>query len=100
MRLLLDRRDVIDLVIADLSRWKDWSIQDRLMELYDTEFEDPVIQRGVRSAIIRYMLVCAKDVPKGHEGSPPEHVVQAKRHLDVLRSKDAAAVKNAERFVF
>lgn len=100
MRLLLDRRDVIDLVIADLARWKDWSVQNRLMELYDAEFEDPVIQRGVRSAIIRYMLVCAKDVPKGQEESPPEHVVQAKKNLDVLRSKDAAAVKNAERFVF
>ena len=34
MRILLDRPELADLVIADLARWKDWEIQDRLMELY------------------------------------------------------------------
>src|SRR5262249_44376298 len=29
MRLLLDRPEVSDLVIADLARWKDWSVQPR-----------------------------------------------------------------------
>ena len=35
MRLLLDRPELADLVIADLSRMKDWSVQDKLMSLYD-----------------------------------------------------------------
>jgi len=34
MRILLDRPELADLVIADLARWKDWEIQDRLMGLY------------------------------------------------------------------
>ena len=34
MRILLDRPELADLVIADLARWKDWGVQDRLMELY------------------------------------------------------------------
>lgn len=34
MRILLDRPELADLVIADLARWKDWEIQDRLMDIY------------------------------------------------------------------
>ena len=34
MRILLDRPELADLVIADLARWKDWEIQDQLMTLY------------------------------------------------------------------
>ena len=34
MRILLDRPELSDLVIADLARWKDWSVQDRLMTIY------------------------------------------------------------------
>ena len=34
MRILLDRPELADLVIADLARWKDWEVQDRLMALY------------------------------------------------------------------
>lgn len=34
MRILLDRPELADLVIADLARWKDWEIQDRLMAIY------------------------------------------------------------------
>ena len=34
MRILLERPELADLVIADLARWKDWGIQDRLMDIY------------------------------------------------------------------
>lgn len=34
MRILLDRPELADLVIADLARWKDWEVQDRLMDIY------------------------------------------------------------------
>ena len=34
VRMLLDRPEVADLAIADLARWKDWTIHDRLMEVY------------------------------------------------------------------
>ena len=53
MRILLDRPELADLVIADLARWNDWSVQDRLMDIYGKgEYNIPSIKR----AIIRYML--------------------------------------------
>ncbi len=33
MRMLLDRPELADLVIADLARWEDWSVQDKLMAM-------------------------------------------------------------------
>jgi hypothetical protein len=99
MRVLLDRPELADLVIADLARWKDWSVQDQLMKLYGAEeYNIPSIKR----AIVRYMLVSAKDAPES-EGEPvkvPTHVAQAKKYLDVLREQDPRTVREAERFFF
>jgi len=96
MRLLLDRPELADLVIADLARWNDWSIQDRLMKIYDEkEYNIPSIKR----AIVRYMLQSTKfEGEKGAE--PPAHVALGKKHLDELRAKDPKTVKEAERFFF
>jgi hypothetical protein len=96
MRQLLDRPELADLVIADLARWKDWSVQDRLMKLYDAEeYKIPSIRR----AIVRYMLASTKDAPPDAEGTP-EHVARGKRHLEALREKDPKTVTEAERFFF
>ena len=93
MRILLDRPELADLVIADLARWKDWSVMEQLMALYDAEeYNVPSVKR----AIVRYMLTCSKDVPKGAE--PPEHALAAEKSLAVLREKDPRTVKEAERF--
>ncbi len=76
MRLLLTRSEMTDLVIADLARWKDWSVLDQLMEMYDDEaYQVPSIKR----AIVRYLLTCAQDYPK------PE-----KPKADQVASKDQA----------
>jgi hypothetical protein len=57
MRTVLDRPEVTDLVIADLSRWQDWSLQPRLMAMYgQDEFNIPSIKR----AIVRFMLSSIK----------------------------------------
>src|SRR5262249_9810550 len=79
MRLLLDRPEVSDLVIADLARWKDWSVQARLMELYGAEeYNIPSIKR----AIIRYMIASTKDVPAGGgEEKPAKHVADGTKCL-------------------
>jgi len=99
MRLLLDRPDYFELVLADLARWKDWTIQDRIVALYGTEgvFQES----GTRKAIIKFLLVCARDVPKpeDREESPlPEHVRKARLHLETLRAKDPRLVAQTERF--
>ncbi|MGE5190955.1 MAG: hypothetical protein ACM3U2_00520, partial [Deltaproteobacteria bacterium] len=95
MRLLLERPEVTDLVVQDLARWKDWSVQSRLMELYGAEgYEIPSIKR----AIIRYMIASTKDVPAGGgEEKPPRHVTEGAKLLQKLRDKDAKMVNEAER---
>ncbi|RMG37894.1 MAG: hypothetical protein D6725_08225 [Planctomycetota bacterium] len=96
MRLLLDRPELTDLVIADLARWKDWSVRERLLKIYGREpYDVPAIKR----AIVRYFLVCAKDNPD-KRNPPPAHVVDAQRALKELRARDPATVRQAERFFF
>lgn len=100
MRLLLDRPEVADLVIGDLTRWKDWSLQSRLMALYGAdEYNIPSIKR----AIIRYMIASTRDVPAGSgDGGekPPKHATEGARYLAQLRDRDAKMVNDAERFFF
>ncbi len=98
MRLLLDRPEVSDLVITDLARWKDWSIQPRLMDLYGAEeYNIPSIKRS----IIRFMIASTKDLPGGGgETKPPKHVTDGARCLQQLRDKDAKLVNEVERYFF
>ncbi|MCH8830680.1 MAG: hypothetical protein IID45_13975 [Planctomycetes bacterium] len=94
MRTLLDRPELCDLVIADLARWQDWSVQDKLMELYsDKEYNIPSIKR----AIVRFMLISSKGVI---EKNPPNHVLRARAHLALLEKQDPKTVRNAKRFFF
>jgi hypothetical protein len=96
MRLLLDRPELADLVIADLARWKDWSVQPRLLEIYGVEeYNVPSIKR----AIIRYMIASTKDIAAG-SGNPPKHAAEGTRYLQQLREKDPKMVSEAERFFF
>lgn len=93
MRLLLDRPQLADLVIADLARWKDWSIQDRLMSMYDDpEFNIPSIKR----AIVRYFLVATKNASDG--GEPSEPAVAAAKHLADLEQRDPKTAADARKF--
>ena len=119
MRILLERPELADLVIADLSRMKDWSMQDRLMTMYDEEaYNVPSIKR----AIVRFMLACTKDTgekkkPVGDTvaasgsgapvvaeptaepaAAPPAHVVHALKCLATLEEKDPKTVTEAKRF--
>lgn len=95
MRILLERPEMTDLVIADLARWKDWSIQDKLMAMYGQgEFDTPAI----RLAIVRYMLVsCEADTTRS-DATPPLHARHGKKLLEELRRKDSPTVAKAERF--
>lgn len=115
MRILLDRPELADLVIADLARWNDWGVQDRLMALYRRTQKpaaegagdgnpDPYNIPSVKRAIVRYMLVSSRDVPEdavaGEASELPEHVVKGRRYVDELRKLDPKTVREAERFFF
>jgi len=55
LRLLLEEPKLADLVIADLARWQDWSVIDRLVELFETAEADNIF---VREPIVNYLRAC------------------------------------------
>jgi hypothetical protein len=95
MRILLERPDLADLVITDLSRWKDWDVQDRLMLMYDDEkYSLPAVKR----AIVRFMYHCSQDKPA--EGAEPlPQTVRAKHLLEELEKKDPKTVSDVRRYL-
>jgi hypothetical protein len=111
MRILLDRPELADLVIADLARMKDWSVQDQLMSMYEQDqYNIPSIKRS----IVRFMLAAAKDTGAkkdetaegtGNSGASeapavqvPAHVTHAEKCLEELEQRDPKTVKEAKRF--
>lgn len=81
LHLMLDRPPLADLVIADLARWEDWSVIDKLVKLFK-EADDET--SWVRVPVIRYLMACPK----------PE----AKQYLLELEKIDPDAMKRAQTF--
>ncbi|WP_166825429.1 hypothetical protein [Thalassoroseus pseudoceratinae] len=91
----LDRPEAADLAIADLARWKDWSVQEELMTLYHKkDTENPLGQIATRRAIIRYLLASSLDDDAKDQ---PQHVEQAKQYIEEIRKSDPRGVAAAER---
>lgn len=94
MRILLARPDMADLVITDLARWRDWSVQDQLAKLYgEGDYNLP----STRRAIIRFMIVSQRDRGDA-KGEVPVHVKRGREYLDEIRKKDPKMVADVERF--
>ncbi|MFM8705982.1 MAG: hypothetical protein ACKOHG_19430 [Planctomycetia bacterium] len=55
LRRLLDEPKLADLVIADLARWQDWSVIDRLVELFEKAEADNIF---VREPVVNYLRAC------------------------------------------
>jgi hypothetical protein len=55
LRLLLAEPKLADLVIADLARWQDWSVVDRLVTLFKDAKSDNIF---VREPIVNYLRAC------------------------------------------
>lgn len=81
IRTMLDRPQLADLVIPDLARWEDWSVVDRLVELFKNADED---SNWVRVPVINYLRACP--LPK------------AKTAIDELAKIDPESVKRASTF--
>lgn len=98
MRLTLKRVEVAERAVANLARWEDWSVQDRLMELYD---QDDDQGPRLRQAIIHFLLTAA-NAPARKSGTNPDKplppwALQARKNLDKLRQRDPKLVKDVER---
>jgi len=55
LRILLEEPKLADLVIADLARWEDWSVIDRLAELFEKADADNIF---VREPVVNYLRAC------------------------------------------
>jgi hypothetical protein len=91
MRLLLDQPELADLAITDLSRWKDWCIQGRLMSLYG---KGDYNRRSIKRSIICYMAASADSKEDA------ESAARGKKYLEELRKKDPRTVREAQRFSY
>ncbi|MGE5192712.1 MAG: hypothetical protein ACM3U2_09430 [Deltaproteobacteria bacterium] len=94
MRAVLDRPAFAEGAITDLARWKDWSLHDRLMQLYGTKEYN---EKSAKKAIISYMIASTKDVGKEANEVPP-HVDAGRKGLERLRQRDPKLVEEVEKF--
>ncbi len=83
MRLLLDNPDFADQVILDLSRWEDWSVLDRLVEMFKTSDA----KGYVRQPVVSYLTVASEQ--------PGDVGVRAKAAMAELEKLDPETVKTA-----
>lgn len=95
-RLLLDRRDMADLIIPDLARSQDWSVVDKLV----TIFKEADKITWVRVPIFNYLRQCplpeAKKYMEELAVIDPKAFKQAKNMYPLRSAKPDAAAPNAE----
>ena len=83
MRLLLNNPDFADQVILDLSRWEDWSVLDRLVEM----FKKSDAKGYVRQPVVSYLTVASEQ--------PGDVGTRAKAAMAELEKLDPETVKTA-----
>ena len=82
IRHLLDRPKMADMIIPDLARWEDWSVVERLVQMFKDADDDT---NWLRVPVITYLRACPK----------PE----AKQYIEELRKIDPDAVRRADFFL-
>jgi hypothetical protein len=82
IRHLLDRPKMADMIIPDLARWKDWSVMERLVQMFKDADSD---SNWLRVPVITYLRACPK----------PE----AKEYIEELRKIDPESVQRADFFL-
>lgn len=94
LRPLIDRPALSDSAIETLARWKDWSLHERLMKLYEQKQAN---EQSTKEMIINYMIASTKDMPT-EAAEPPAHVIAGRKCLEKLRERDPKLVAHAEKF--
>src|SRR5215212_3184503 len=84
MRLLLKNPDFADQVILDLSRWEDWSVLDRIVEM----FKNSDAKGYVRQPVVSYLTVASEQ--------PGDVGMRAKAAMAELEKLDPETVKTAK----
>lgn len=96
MRRLLEQPTFSDSAIISLAEWKDWSLHERLMQLYSSKKQT---EASTKKAIIKYMIASTKDVAKD-EKETPAHVQAGRKCLEELRERDPKLVAETEKFFY
>lgn len=91
MRLLLDNPDFADQVIPDLARWEDWSVLDRLVEMY---------KKGDEKSYIRQPVVTYLTVAGEQEGDIGKRAQAALAELEKLDPEGVKKAKSLMAFGF
>lgn len=86
-RLVLDNPEISDQVIPDLARWEDWSVLERLLEMFKASEPDA----WIRQPVISYVLV-ASEVP----GDVGERAGKALAEIEAI---DPDGVKRAQSYM-
>lgn len=87
MRHLLAHPELADQIIPDLARWQDWSVMDRLVNLFKQSDEK---SRWVRVPVVNYLRECAKQ--PGLVGQ------RAQKALEELATLDPETIERANAF--
>ncbi len=82
IRHLLDRPKMADMIIPDLARWEDWSVMERLVQMFKDADEE---SNWLRVPVITYLRACPK----------PE----AKVYIEELSKIDPESVRRADFFL-
>lgn len=91
---LVENPQLTELALADLTRWEDLALVDRLIVLLDRpEFERYDVQR----AIVGYYLTLSRLDPAGRTPEEQAAIAAAARHLAALRARDPELVELTER---
>ncbi len=87
LRLLLDNSEIADQVIPDLTRWEDWEIMDRLVEMFKQSDEDG----WIRQPVLAYLLTAAEQ--------PGDVGKKATAAVDEFETLDPTGVKRARSYL-
>ena len=82
IRQLLDKPKMADMIIPDLARWEDWTVMERLVQMFKDADEET---NWLRVPVITYLRACPK----------PE----AKDYIEELAKIDPDAVRRADFFI-
>ncbi|MCH2115867.1 MAG: hypothetical protein MK171_13275 [Pirellulales bacterium] len=87
MKLLLDNELFADQVVADLARWGDWTVLDRLVDLFHNAKEDS----WIRQPVVSYLFAATEQ--------PGDVGQRATTALTELKKVDPACIERTRRFL-
>lgn len=91
MHLMLDDPIISDLVVSQLTKWEDWSIQSRVIRMYDDKRYE---MASTKRSIIRYMYACSRKA-----GRSSEEVKTAKQFLQKRKDENSVHYRNVMRIL-